>query len=331
MHFGQLRRREFVTLIGSAAAAWPLTARAQQPMPVIGVLDSISVDFGLRNMPAFRQGLGEEGYAEGQNVAIEYRWAEGRYDRLPELAADLVRRRVSVIVANSTPASLAAKAATSTIPIVFFVGDDPVKLGLVASLGQPGGNATGVNFFVGELAAKRLGLLRELVPSAARVAVLVNPSDPVRTASNLRDIEAAAGAIGLQIQVLKASTIGEIDTAFATLAQDRADALFVTPDSFFNSRRVQLAILAARHMFPAAFGQRDFVEVGGLMSYGTNLADARRQIGAYTGRILKGVKPADLPVVQSSAFELVINLATVRALGLTASPNILARADEVIE
>ena len=331
MHFGQLRRREFVTLLGSAAAAWPLTARAQQPMPVIGVLDSISVDFGLRNMPAFRQGLGEEGYAEGQNVAIEYRWAEGRYDRLPELAADLVRRRVSVIVANSTPASLAAKAATSTNPIVFFVGGDPVKLGLVASLGQPGGNATGVNFFVGELAAKRLGLLRELVPSAARVAVLVNPSDPVRTASNLRDIEAAAGAIGLQIQVLKASTIGEIDTAFATLAQDRADALFVTPDSFFNSRRVQLAILAARHMFPAAFGQRDFVEVGGLMSYGTNLADARRQIGAYTGRILKGVKPADLPVVQSSAFELVINLATVRALGLTASPNILARADEVIE
>ena len=326
-----LERRKFLATLGGAVA-WPLAARAQQPaMPVIGVLDSVSVDFGIRNLPAFRQSLGEEGYVEGQNVAIEYRWAEGRYDRLPELAADLVRHRVSVIVANSTPASLAAKAATSTIPIVFGVGGDPVKLGLVVNLGRPGGNATGVNFFVGELAAKRLGLLRELVPSAARVAVLVNPSDPVRTASNLGDVEAAARAIGLQIQVLKASTIGEIDTAFATLARERADALFVTPDSFFNSRRVQLAILTARHTFPAAFGQRDFVEVGGLMSYGTNLADARRQIGAYTGRILKGVKPADLPVVQSSTFELVINLATVRALGLTAPPNFLARADEVIE
>ena len=324
-------RRELVAALGSVAV-WPLAARAQQPaMPVIGVLDSVSVDFGIRNLPAFRQSLGEEGYVEGQNVAIEYRWAEGRYDRLPELAADLVRRRVSVIVANSTPASIAAKAATSTIPIVFGVGDDPVKLGLVANLGRPGGNATGVNFFVGELAAKRLDLLRELVPSAARVAVLVNPSDPVRTASNLRDVETAARAIGLQIQVLKANTVSEIDMAFTTLARERADALFVVPDAFFNSRRVQLAILAARHMFPAAFGQRDFVEVGGLMSYGTNLADARRQIGVYTGRILKGVKPADLPVVQSSTFELVINLATARALGLTAPPSFLARADEVIE
>ena len=324
-------RRELVAALGSVAV-WPLAARAQQPaMPVIGVLDSVSVDFGIRNLPAFRQSLGEEGYVEGQNVAIEYRWAEGRYDRLPELAADLVRRRVSVIVANSTPASIAAKAATSTIPIVFGVGDDPVKLGLVANLGRPGGNATGVNFFVGELAAKRLDLLRELVPSAARVAVLVNPSDPVRTASNLRDVETAARAIGLQIQVLKANTVSEIDMAFTTLARERADALFVVPDAFFNSRRVQLPILAARHTFPAAFGQRDFVEVGGLMSYGTNLADARRQIGVYTGRILKGVKPADLPVVQSSTFELIINLATARALGLTAPPSFLARADEVIE
>jgi len=224
-------RRELVAALGSVAV-WPLAARAQQPaMPVIGVLDSVSVDFGIRNLPAFRQSLGEEGYVEGQNVAIEYRWAEGRYDRLPELAADLVRRRVSVIVANSTPASLAAKAATSTIPIVFFVGDDPVKLGLVASLGQPGGNATGVNFFVGELAAKRLGLLRELVPSAARVAVLVNPSDPVRTASNLRDVETAARAIGLQIQVLKANTVSEIDMAFTTLARERG-----MPSSSFQTR-----------------------------------------------------------------------------------------------
>lgn len=257
-------RRELVAALGSVAV-WPLAARAQQPaMPVIGVLDSVSVDLGYGTCP--RSGsLGEEGYVEGQNVAIEYRWAEGRYDRLPELAADLVRRRVSVIVANSTPASIAAKAATSTIPIVFGVGDDPVKLGLVANLGRPGGNATGVNFFVGELAAKRLDLLRELVPSAARVAVLVNPSDPVRTASNLRDVETAARAIGLQIQVLKANTVSEIDMAFTTLARERADALFVVPDAFFNSRRVQLAILAARHTFPAAFGQRDFVEVGGLM------------------------------------------------------------------
>ena len=255
-------------------------------------------------------------YLKGQNVAIEYRWAEGRYDRLPELAADLVRRRVSVIVANSTPASIAAKAATSTIPIVFGVGDDPVKLGLVANLGRPGGNATGVNFFVGELAAKRLDLLRELVPSAARVAVLVNPSDPVRTASNLRDVETAARAIGLQIQVLKANTVSEIDMAFTTLARERADALFVVPDAFFNSRRVQLAILAARHTFPAAFGQRDFVEVGGLMSYGTNLPMRAGRSGSIRVVSSRALSP---PTYRSFSHPLSSSSSTSRPLGRSAS------------
>ena len=324
-------RREFITLLGGAAA-WPLAAQAQQPaMPVIGFLETVSPSFGARILAPFRQGLSDAGYVEGQNVAIEYRWAEGRYDRLPELAADLVRRQVNVIVTTSTPASLAAKAATTELPLVFGVGDDPVKLGLVASLNRPGGNATGVNFVLGELAAKRLGLLRELAPAATRIAVLVNPTDAVRTESNLKEVDTAARAIGPQVHSVNARTSAEIDAAFATLVHERLDAIFVVPDSFFNSRRVQLANLAARFALPSAFGQREYCEVGGLMSYGTNLADARRQIGSYAGRILKGARAADLPVVQATNFELVVNLTTARMLGLTVPDKLLATADEVIE
>jgi putative tryptophan/tyrosine transport system substrate-binding protein len=328
-----MRRRDFITLLGCAGAAWPLAARAQQAaMPVIGVLVSGSAADAKRFLTPFRQGIGEAGYVEGQNVAVEYRWAEDQYDRLPELAADLVRRQVSVIaVPSSTPASLAAKAATTTIPIVFAVREDPVKLGLVASLRRPGGNATGFNFFTAELVAKRLALLHELVPRAVRVAVLTNPTDATHTESTIRDLESAAGTIGLQILVLRASTNGEIDAAFATLVRERADAFFVIADAFFNSRRVQLATLTARHAIPATFAVREFVEAGGLMSYGTSLADAAHQVGVYTGRILKGEKPSDLPVMQATKFELVINLQTAKVLGLEIPPTILARADEVIE
>jgi putative tryptophan/tyrosine transport system substrate-binding protein len=326
-----MRRREFITLLGGAAAAWPLAAHAQQPaMPVIGFLASQSRTFADVVLPAFRQGLKDNGYVEGENVAIEYRWAENQIDRLPALAADLVRRRVALIVAGAPPAALAAKAATPTIPIVFGVGDDPVKIGLVTSLARPGGNLTGINFFSSELAAKRMELLREMVPAAARVAVLGDPTFTL-TESHVRDAETAARAMGLQIQVLSASTSREINAAFANFVRERPDVLYVGTSPFFIGRRVQLTQLATRHAVPAIDSGRQYTEAGGLMSYGTSLTDAFRQMGVYTGRILKGVKPADLPVIQSTKFELVINAETARILGLEIPPSLLARADEVIE
>jgi putative ABC transport system substrate-binding protein len=326
------RRRDFITLLGGAAA-WPLAARAQQPaMPVIGHLNPQSPDGQTGRLRSFRQGLKEAGYVEGENVAIEYRWAEGQFDRLPELAAELVRRQVSVIVATGGPASpMAAKAATTTIPIVFNVNQDPVRLGLVASLARPGGNLTGINFLSTELEAKRLELLRELVPGAARVAVLVNPANATTAEATLRDTEAAARVMGLEIQVLNASTSREINATFAGLGRARPDALFVGGDGFFVSRRVQLVNLASRHVVPAIYDARQFPEVGGLMSYGSSIEDAWRQVGVYAGRVLKGTKPADLPVVQSSKFELVINAETARMLDLTIPPTLLSVADEVIE
>jgi putative tryptophan/tyrosine transport system substrate-binding protein len=328
-----MRRREFVTLLGGAVTAWPLAARAQQPaVPTIGFLNTQSPEASMGRLRAFRQGLKDTGYVEGENVVIEYRWADNQIDRLPALAADLVRRKVAVIVATTaSPPALAAKAATTTIPIVFLVAEDPVRLGLVASLARPGGNLTGINFFNAELIAKRLELLRELMPTALRVAVLVNPADATNSEGALREVNVAARAMGLQTQVLNAGTSGEINAAFATFARERPDALFVGGDAFFNSRRVQLANLASRHAIPAVYPGRDFAEAGGLMSYGSNLTDTFRPIGAYTGRILKGAKPVELPVVQSSKFELVINAETARMLGLTVPPSLLATADEVIE
>jgi len=327
-----MKRRAFLTLLGGAAM-WPLAARAQQPaMPVIGFLHSQSSDTNADRLRGFHRGLKDSGYVEGENLTIVYRWAENQIDRLPALAADLVRRRVAVIaVPGGLHSALAAKAATSTIPTVFGVNEDPVRLGLVASLARPGGNATGINILSGELVAKRLELLRELVPGAARVAVLVNPTDATNAESTLRDVEPAARAIGLQIQVLNASTSREIDAAFATFVRERPDALFVAATAFFVSRRVQLANLASRHAVPAAYSTREIAEVGGLMSYGSNVADAWRQAGIYTGRILKGANPADLPVVQASKFELVINAQTARMLGLTVPDKLLVAADEVIE
>jgi putative tryptophan/tyrosine transport system substrate-binding protein len=330
-----MRRRAFIAMLGGAAVAWPLAARAQQsgPMPVIGFLGATSFDGNAERLRAFRQSLKEIGYVEGENVAIEYRWAEGQYDRLPALAGELVRRQVAVIASAEGPATaFAAKAASTTIPIVFSVSDDPVRLGLVASLARPGGNLTGINFLSTELAAKRLELLRELVPAATRVAVLVNPADATNTETILRDVEPAARALGWQIQVLNASTSREIDAAFATFVRAPADALFVGSSPFYGtSRRIQLVQLAARHAVPAVYVGRQYVEVGGLMSYGANLTDAWRQLGTYVGRILKGASPADLPVIQSSKFELVINHQTARMLGLTVPDKLLVAADEVIE
>jgi putative ABC transport system substrate-binding protein len=325
-------RRAFITLIG-AAAAWPLAARAQQQpaMPVIGFLHPTSADALPDRLRGFRQGLKETGYVEGENVMILYRFAENQTDRLSAMAGDLVTSRVAVITAANSPPALAAKAATTTIPIVFITPEDPVRLGLVTSLAKPGGNLTGINLLSGELAAKRLELLRQLVPGAARVVVLVNPANPWTTETTLRDVEAAARSMGLQIEVLKAGTSHEIDAAFATLARDRSDILFVGGDPFFTSRRVQLAVLAAHYSIPSTSATREIAEAGGLMSYGASIPDGWREAGAYVGRILKGAKPADLPVVQSTKFELVINAQTAKTLGLALSPSLLALADEVIE
>jgi putative ABC transport system substrate-binding protein len=325
-----VKRRAFITLLGGAAAAWPLAARAQQPvLPVVGFIRDGSADANARFAAAFRKGLNETGYVEGQNVTVEYHWLGLQRDLLPALLADLVRRQVAVIATPGNVPSIAAKAATATVPIVFGVGDDPVRLGLVASLARPGGNATGINLFVTEVTAKRLWLLHDLVPKAVRIAVLVNPTNDAET--TLREVQEAARIIGLQIQVLNARTIGEIDAAFATLAHDRPDALFVAGDAFFLDRRVQFATLTARERIPATYSVRELTAAGGLMSYGPDLADIFHHIGVYTGSILKGAKPADLPVVQSTKLEFVINLQTARALGIEVPPGVLSITDEVIE
>jgi putative ABC transport system substrate-binding protein len=329
-----MRRREIITLLGGAAASVllrPSAARAQQsPLPVVAFIREGSADNNVRYVDAFRKGLAEAGYNDGQNVTVEYHWLEGQYD-LPALMADLIRRHVAVIATPGNVAALAAKAATATIPIVFGVGEDPVHLGLVASLARPGGNATGINFFSNELIAKRLRLLHDLVPKAARIAVLVNPVNAQSTEAAVRDVRNAAPSLGLQIQVLNASTIGEIDAAFATLDSDRPDALFVAPDAFFVSRATQFVTLTARDKIPAAYSLRAYVAAGGLMSYGADFTDSFRQIGDYTGKILKGAKPADLPVLQSTKFEFVINMQTARALGIEVPPGVLSIVDEVIE
>ena len=327
-----MKRREFITLLGGAAAAWPLAARAQQAaMPVVGFIRDGSADANARYMAAFRKGLNETGTVESRNVTVEYHWLEGHHDRLPALMADLVRRQVAVIATLGNVPTSAAKAATATIPIVFGVADDPIRLGLVASLARPSGNLTGINFFNDEVTAKRLRLLHDLLPKAVRVAVLLNPANASSAESQLRIVQEAATTVGLQIQILNATTIGEIDAAFATLERDRPDALFVAGDAFFASRAVQFATLTARGRIPATYSLRDYVAVGGLMSYGTNFTEAFHQVGVHTGKILKGARPADLPVVQSTKFEFIINMQTARALGLEMPAQLLATVDEVIE
>ena len=328
-----MKRREFITLLGGAAAAWPLSARAEQAgMPVIGFLNSQSPDGYTERLRGFRQGLKEAGFIEGENVAIEYRWAENQLDRLPTLATDLVRRRVAVVVALGSPnLAMVAKAATTTIPIVFIVGEDPVRFGLGASLARPGGNITGINLFNNEINAKRLTLLRELIPTAVGAAVLVNPTNASIAETTARDVETAAHAMELRLQVHNAATNREIDATFATFAGERPDALFVAGDPFFNSRRVHLVHLASHHRLPTIYASRAYPDIGGLMSYGTDVTDSYRQSGVYTGRILKGAKPAELPVVQASKFEFVVNAQTARMLGLTVPDKLLSTADEVIE
>jgi len=327
-----MRRREFIALVGGVAAAWPLAAHAQPSIPVIAFVSGRSADASVSVAAAFRKGLNEAGHVEGQNVTVEYHWLEGQYDRLPVVFADLVHRQVAVIaVPGSTPAALAAKAATTTIPIVFGVGEDPVRLGLVANLARPGGNATGVNFFVGKVEAKRLRLLHDMLPKAVRVAVLVNRVNVSNTETTVHVVQEAAHSLGLQIEIVNATTISEIDAAVASFTRERPDALLVHPDAFFVSRAVQFATLAARDKIPAAYASREMAAVGGLMSYGTDVTDMFHQVGVYTGSILKGAKPADLPVLQSTKFEFIINLQTARALGIEVPRDLLSIADEVIE
>jgi putative ABC transport system substrate-binding protein len=327
-----MRRRDFIRTVGSAAATWPVAARAQQSaMPVVAFIRDGSAEGNARYVGGFRKGLSETGYVEGQNVMVEYHWLEGKYDRLPELLTDLVRRQVAVIATPITMTALAAKAATATIPIVFLVGGDPVKLGLVASMARPDRNATGVTILTSEVVAKRLRLLHDLLPNAVRIAVLVNPGNASIAKDTVQEVQKAAPAMGLQVQILTATTIGEIDAAFATIARERPDAFFVGPDALFTSRRVQLVTLAVSDRIPATYPNRDYVEVGGLMSYGPDFTDMFRQVGVYTGSILKGAKPADLPVLQSTKFEFVINLTTAKALGLTIPAGVISIADEVIE